>query len=155
MRPSLSDANSIEYQDVELPQDACAAGRVNTFGRVSEAVVTTSSGPYVTGLSPTGTLFSAGRSRPVVYGAPLVAWKPALDADRYEVQWSRKVYPWTKAGSMETPATSALLPLGTPGLWHYRVRGISLALPAGGRQMSWSDSVALRLLRPRFRVVRP
>ncbi len=152
MRPSLSDANSIEYQDVELPQDACASGRVNTFGKVSEAVVATSRGPYVTGLSPNGSLFSASRARPVVYGTPLVAWRPALAADRYEVQWSKKVYPWTKVGSVETAATSTLLPL-KPGLWHYRIRGLSFALPSGGRQMSWSDPVTLRVSGPRFRVV--
>lgn len=87
------------------------------------------------------------------YGTPLVAWKPALGADRYEIQWSRRSYPWTKVGSVETPATSATLPLA-PGTWHYRVRGISLALPVGGRQMSWSNPVALRVANPRFRVIR-
>jgi hypothetical protein len=154
MRGGIGDPNSIEYIDTELPQDACAAGRVSTFGKVSEAVVTTSGAPYVSGLSPNGTLFSASRKRPVVYGTPLVAWKPALGADRYEVQWSKRAYPWTKKGSIETPATSALLPLGTSGVWYYRVRGISLALPFGGRQMSWSNPVAIRVSGPRFRIVR-
>jgi hypothetical protein len=153
MRGSLGDATSIEYQDVELPQDACAAGRVSTFGKVSEAVVTTSGAPYVSGLSPAGRLFSASRRTPAVYGSPLVAWRPALGADRYEVQWSRRAYPWTKVGGLETPATSALLPLA-PGRWYYRVRGISLALPEGGRQMTWSDPVAIRVSGPRFRIVR-
>ena len=154
MRSGAADANSIEYVDAEVPKDACAACRMSTFGKVSEAAVTTSGAPYITGLSPTGTLFSATRTRPVVYGTPLVAWKPALGADRYEVQWSRKAYPWTKAGTIETPATSALLPLARAGVWHYRVRGISLALPVGGRQMSWSDPVAMRVSGPRFRIVR-
>ena len=153
MRSGVADANSIEYQDVELPQDACAAGRVSTFGKVSEAVVTTSGGPYVTGLSPAGTLFSAARKRPIVYGNPLVAWRPALGADRYEVQWSRKAYPWAKTGTVETPATSTVLPLAKTGTWYYRVRGISLALPEGGRQMSWSKPVAVRVSGPRFRIV--
>jgi hypothetical protein len=45
------------------------------------------------------------------------------------------------------------LPL-TTGRWYYRVRGISLALPAGGRQMSWSDPVASRVAKPVFKVVR-
>lgn len=154
MRSGSTDANSVEYIDAEVPQDVCAAGRMSTFGKVSEAAVTTSGAPYVTGLSPTGTLFSATRTRPVVYGTPLVAWKPALGADRYEVQWSRKAYPWASKGKIETPATSAMLPLASPGVWYYRVRGISLALPLGGRQMSWSDPVAMRVSRPRFRVVR-
>ncbi len=153
MRAGLVDANSIEYVDAELPQDVCAAGRMSTFGKVSEAAVTASGAPYVTGLTPSGTLLSATRKRPVVYGTPLVAWKPALGADRYDVQWSRKANPWTKVGSLETPATSAMLPLAKAGVWYYRVRGISLALPEGGRQMSWSDPVAMRVSGPRFRVV--
>jgi hypothetical protein len=154
IRPSATDPNLLEYQDTELPQDVCAAGRVFTFGKLSEAVVATAgAAPYVSGLSTAGRLFTASRARPAVYGSPLVAWRPALGADRYELQWSRRAYPWKKAGSLETPSTSATLPL-SPGRWHYRVRGISLALPAGGRQMSWSDPVALRVSRPIFKVVR-
>lgn len=154
----FEDSNSgdkkLEYWDTELPQDVCASGRVFQFGKVSEAVVASSgAAPYVSGLSTNGRLFTATRARPSVYGAPLVAWKPALGADRYEVQWSKRAYPWTKAGSLETPSTSATLPL-TPGPWHYRVRGISLALPAGSRQMSWSDPVALRVAKPTFKIVR-
>jgi hypothetical protein len=152
-RASPTDQNSLEYQDTELPQDACAAGRVFTFGKVSEAVIASAgAAPYVSGLSTNGRLFSASSAKPRVYGAPLVAWKPALGADRYEVQWSKRPYPWTKAGSMETPSTSATLPLA-PGRWYYRVRGVSLALPAGGRQMSWSEPVAIRVARPTFRIV--
>jgi hypothetical protein len=144
----------LEYWDTELPQDVCAAGRVYQFGKVSEAVVATAgAAPYVSGLSTSGRLFTATRRTPSVYGAPLVAWKPALGADRYEVQWSKKSYPWTKVGTLETPATSTMLPL-KPGRWYYRVRGISLALPAGGRQMSWSEPIALRVAKPTFRIVR-
>jgi hypothetical protein len=151
---SPGDPNTYEYQDTELPQDVCAAGRVFTFGKVSEAVVASAgAAPYVSGLSPAGRLFSADRARPSVYGSPLVAWKPALGADRYEVQWSKKQYPWATVGSFETPSTSASLKL-TPGRWFYRVRGLSLALPEGGRQMSWSDPVAIRVTKPTFRVVR-
>ncbi|HEV2712739.1 MAG TPA: hypothetical protein VGU26_06565, partial [Gaiellaceae bacterium] len=154
IRPSATDPNLLEYQDTELAQDVCGAGRMFTFGKVSEAVVATAgAAPYVSGLSTSGRLFTANRARPAVYGSPLVAWKPALGADRYEVQWSKRAYPWTKAGSLETPSTSATLPLA-PGRWRYRVRGISLALPAGGRQMSWSDPVALRVSRPIFKIVR-
>ena len=144
----------LEYWDTELPQDVCAAGRVFTFGKVSEAAVATSgAAPYVSGMSTSGRLFTANRARPAVYGSPLVAWRPALGADRYEVQWSRKAYPWTKAGTIETPSTSVNLPL-TTGRWYYRVRGISLALPAGGRQMSWSDPVAIRVAKPVFKIIR-
>jgi hypothetical protein len=151
---TAADPTAVEYQDTELPQDACASGRVFTFGKVSEAVTTTAgAAPYVSGLSTNGKLFSAGRAKPSVYGTPLVAWKPALGADTYEVQWSKKAYPWTKVGSLETPSTSATLKLG-PGRWFYRVRGISLALPLGGRQMSWSDPTAIRVARPTFKIVR-
>jgi hypothetical protein len=150
----LDQDNKLEYWDTELPQDVCAAGRVFTFGKLSEAVVATAgAAPYVSGLSTTGRLFTASRARPSVYGVPLVAWKPALGADRYEVQWSKRAYPWAKAGSLGTPSTSATLPLGR-GRWHYRVRGISLALPAGGRQMSWSDPIAIRVAKPVFKILR-
>jgi hypothetical protein len=149
-----ADPTAVEYQDTELPQDACASGRVFTFGKVSEAVTTAAgAAPYVSGLSTNGKLFTAGRARPSVYGTPLVAWKPALGADSYEVQWSKKAYPWTKVGSLATPSTSATLPLA-PGRWFYRVRGISLALPLGGRQMSWSNPTAIRVARPTFKIVR-
>jgi hypothetical protein len=154
IRPSATDPNLLEYQDTELPQDVCGAGRVFTFGKLSEAVVATAgAAPYVSGLSTTGRLFTATHARPAVYGSPLVAWKPALGADRYEVQWSKRAYPWKNVGARETPSTSATLPLA-PGRWYYRVRGISLALPAGGRQMSWSGPVALRVSRPIFKIVR-
>jgi hypothetical protein len=146
--------NKLEYYDTELPQDVCASGRVYTFGKVSEAAAATAgAAPYVSGMSPTGRLFTASRARPSVYGSPLVAWRPALGADRYEVQWSRKAYPWAKRGSVETPSTAANLPL-TPGRWFYRVRGVSLALPEGGRQMTWSDPVAIRVTKPVFKIVR-
>jgi hypothetical protein len=150
----FDDDQKLEYWDTELPQDVCAAGRVFQFGKVSEAVVATAgAAPYVSGLSTSGRLFTATRRTPSVYGAPLVAWKPALGADRYEVQWSKKPYPWKKVGGLETPSTSTMLPLKS-GRWYYRVRGISLALPVGGRQMSWSDPVVLRIAKPTFRVVR-
>lgn len=146
--------NKLEYYDTELPQDVCAAGRVYTFGKTSEAVAATAgAAPYVSGISPAGRLFTATRAKPAVYGSPLVAWKPALGADRYEIQWSKKAYPWAKVGSLETPSTAANLPL-SPGRWYYRVRGISLALPEGGRQMTWSDPVLIRVAKPVFRVVR-
>ena len=103
IRSSAKDPNVLEYQETELPQDVCASGRVFTFDKLSEAVVAAAgAAPYVSGLSTSGRLFTANRSKPSIYGSPLVAWKPALGADRYEVQWSKKAYPWAKAGSLET-----------------------------------------------------
>ncbi len=144
---------SLRYYDVETPQDACAAGRVLAFGKTSEPAVSRSGSPFVSGLSPKGRLTAAASSRPSFYGAPLVAWEPALGADQYEVQWSKSKYPWRKEGSKLTYATSASLPV-TPGNWWYRIRGINFSLPGTARAMTWSDPVELRVARPTFAVVK-
>ena len=143
---------SIEYRETELPQDACQSGRVLRFGKTSPPVLTGSSRPFASGLSPTGRLVSATRSRPSFYGSPLVAWRPALGAQDYEVQWSKSGNPFKPVGSIKTPATSALLPL-SPGVWHYRVRGFNSLLPKRP-QMAWSSPTAIRISAPTFRVVK-
>ncbi len=146
---------SIEYRDEELPQDACAAGRVATFGKTSEPALTASSNlaPFASGLTPSGTLASAKGPKPSFYGAPLVSWQPALGASAYEVQWSKSHYPFKVAATpILTYATSTTLPL-TPGTWWYRVRGIDLSLPAGARAMAWSAPIALVVAKPKFTVV--
>src|SRR5205823_4362203 len=71
----------VEYHELDQPQDACAAGRVQAFGKTNEPAVTVSGAPFVTGLSPTGRLVQAAGSKPSFYGSPLVAWKPALGAE--------------------------------------------------------------------------
>lgn len=144
-------SNVIEYYDIELPQDVCAAGRIGTFGKASKPVVTVSGTPYVSGLSPGGRLVAAATSRPSVYGTPLVAWKPAVGADAYEVQWSRTAYPWKAKGTKTTFATSAMLDL-EPGVWHYRVRGLNYA-QAKKPQMSWSAPVSLKVAKPTFKIL--
>jgi hypothetical protein len=149
----VDNAGTIEYHDEELPQDVCGAGRVVEFGKTSLPVVTGSSAPFASGLSPGGRLTAAAHSRPSFYGSPLVAWQPALGADEYEVQWSKTAYPWTPVGQQYTFATSMTLPL-KPGLWYYRVRGIDFALPTSRPQMSWSSPIAVVVAKPRFRVVR-
>ena len=86
------------------------------------------------------------RSSQAFYGAPLVAWTPALGASVYEVQWSKKAYPFKpepnpqndNASGRSTLGTSMVLPL-KPGTWYYRVRGFNYSLPTGAQQMSWSD----------------
>jgi hypothetical protein len=150
----------IEYWDLELPQETCAAGRVMRFGKQSEPSLTGSGAPFVSGLSPNGRLTAASRSSTAFYGYPLVAWAPALGAGAYEVQWSKSAYPFraeadpkTGTAGLTTFATSATLPL-KPGTWYYRVRGINFSLPGTANQMSWSNAVKLVVSRPRFVVVR-
>jgi hypothetical protein len=149
---TAAKASGVTYQDVELPQDACAKGRFITFGKASRTpVLTTRGNPTATGLSSSGRLLAAATSKPKFYGSPLVTWNPASGAVAYEVQWSKSAYPWRATGSIRTPATSATLPL-TPGVWWYRVRGIDNALPGNGL-MSWSAQVPLLITRPTLGVV--
>ena len=146
-------ASTINYWDQELPQDVCAAGRVQSFGKGSKPLVAGSGSPFVSGLSPLGRLMTAARSVPSFYGAPLAAWQPALGADQYQVEWSKTRYPWVKAGEKLTYATSALLPL-TPGSWWYRVRGLNFSLPGTARALTWSAPVGLTVSKPTFAVVK-
>ena len=146
------DGKGLEYRDLELPQDACAAGRVQSFSKASEPVVISDGGaPYLSGLSPKGRLLAAARRSPAVYGSPVIAWKPAVAALQYEVQWSRTQYPWNAVGSKLTFATSAVLDLA-PGRWFYRVRGLNPDR-IGKPQMTWSAPVELRVAKPQFKVV--
>ena len=148
-----STAGSLNYHDVETAQDVCAGGRMLEFGKSSEPALSRARTPYASGLSPRGRLISAARDVPSFYGTPLVAWKPAVGADQYQVQWSKKGYPWSKEGEKLTYATSALLPLA-PGRWFYRVRGINFSMPGTSRAMTWSDPVQLIVAKPTFAVVK-
>ena len=148
-----STAGSLNYHDVETAQDVCAGGRVLEFGKASEPALSRSRTPFASGLSPRGRLISAARSVPSFYGTPLVAWKPAVGADQYQVQWSKQGYPWRKEGEKLTYATSALLPL-VPGRWFYRVRGINFSMPGTARAMTWSDPVQLTVAKPTFKIVK-
>ena len=150
VRPS----GGIKYVDGELTQDACASGRKLTFAKQSEPVVTGQAGtPFASGLSPDGKLVAARKPNPRFYGQPLVAWSPIPSAGQYEVQWSKKLYPWATRGSQVTWATSLKLPL-SPGAWYYRVRGLDYLMMGSKPQMSWSDPVRIVVTKPRFRVVR-
>ena len=145
--------SALEYRDQELAQEACAGGRVASFGKTSEPVVTAAATPYASGLSPGGRLVAAASSTPSFYGTPLVAWTPALGAKTYEVQWSRTRYPFRPVGLLPTYSTAATLPL-KPGTWWYRVRGINYSVPTGAQPMSWSDPTVLKVARPTFKVVK-
>lgn len=146
----VSEDGTFAYYDAESPQDACEAGRIASFGKVSRPAITSAGTPYVSGLSPKGRLLAQAGGRPVVYSTPLVAWRPVVGATAYEIQWSRTKYPWRARGSSATYATSAVLQLG-PGVWYYRVRGLNTA-QIGTPAMTWSAPVAVKVVRPTFRI---
>jgi hypothetical protein len=159
--PLVRTGGNLQYQDLELPQDVCGApyNRVERFGKNSEPSLTAAGELFASGLSPKGKLTSGTASKSF-YGAPLVAWTPALGASVYEVQWSKKRYPFKPEPNPQnqnalgtiTLGTSTVLPL-KPGTWYYRVRGFNYALPTGAQQMSWSDPAKIVVAKPKFRVV--
>lgn len=149
--------STLQYVDAELPQDVCAAGRVQRVGIASQPSLTSAQTPFVTGLSSTGRLTSAVRTS-TFYGSPLVAWTPAYNADLYEIQYSKAKYPFTAEIDPRSTVrgyltfdTSDVLPL-TSGTWYYRVRGIDFSLPTGVQQMSWSDPQKIVVSPPTFKV---
>jgi hypothetical protein len=154
-----STAGGLTYRDLELASDVCAAGRVARLAKNSEPTLTTGGELFATGLSSKGRLMSA-RSGTAFYSNPLVAWTPALGATAYEVQWSKKQYPFkpepnpenSNAPGTMTLGTAAVLPL-SPGTWYYRVRGFDYSLPTDAQQMSWSDPAKIVLAKPKFRIV--
>lgn len=153
---SSSKSFPIEYRDMAVPQDECEAGFGMSFGKVSQPVVTASSVPWVSGLSPDGRMIASATKVPAVHDSPLVAWQPAIGATTYQVQLSRRSYPWVTTWSATTAGTSVVLPLGTSavGAWYYRVRGINPALPSGAQEMSWSAPVKIRITGDSFVVVK-
>jgi hypothetical protein len=155
--PVVRSSGGFQYQDLELPQDVCAAGRVMRFGKESEPSLVASGQLFASGLSSDGRLTSAVRTTSF-YGQPLVSWTPALGAEVYEVQWSKTKYPFNPETApsgtlgLMTGSTSVVLPVG-PGTWWYRVRGFDYSLPTGAQQMSWSDPAQLVVAAPKFKLV--
>jgi hypothetical protein len=155
--PVVRAGGSITYADMELAQDVCAAGRVQRFGISSDPTLTEAQAAFATGLSATGRLTSAAKTK-VFYGSPLVAWTPAIGAGAYEVQYSKTAYPFkaevdprSSTTGVLTFSTADVLPLG-PGTWYYRVRGIDFNLPTGVQQMGWSDPEKLVVAKPSFKI---
>ena len=165
VKVAVDASGAITYRDMELPQEACASGRVGSFGKLSDPVLVAdhatdtyaANAPYASGLSTDGKLVAAAKPTPKFYGTPLVAWLPALGAASYEVQWSSSLYPWKTAGSVTTFGTSTLLEQGgkgpKPGTWYYRVRGVDPFVPGALKAMTWSDPVKIVVSQPVFRVV--
>jgi hypothetical protein len=150
-------AGAATYQDMEQPEDACAAGRVSRFGIDSEPTLVAGDDPFASGLTVGGRLTSAVHTA-AFYKAPLVAWTPVLGANAYQVQWSSKSAPFepvagpTGGEGILTGTTSYVLPL-TPGTWYYRVRGFDWSLPTGAQQMGWSDVAKIVITKPTFKVI--
>jgi hypothetical protein len=152
--PVVRTGGSLRYQDLEMAQDVCAAGRIARFGKESEPSLTSAGRLFASGLSPAGRLTSAVHTASF-YKPPLVSWTPALSADSYEIQWSKSAYPFdaTSGGSKKLAATSFVLPLSS-GTWYYRVRGFDRSQP-GSQGMSWSEPAKIVITKPKFAVVTP
>ena len=164
LEPVSRSGGTMIYRDLELPQEACAAGRVMRFGKNSEPTLVAAGLPFASGLSPKGRLTTANGSTSTFYGSPLVAWTPSLGADAYHVQWSKKRVPFVPvtASWRDKGASAGFLTLGTstvlklsPGTWWYRVRGVSFNLPTSAQFMAWSDPARLVVSKPTFRVAKP
>jgi hypothetical protein len=149
------ESDTIEYHDLELPQDACAAGQVWSFGVQSQPVTTTASTPLVSGLAAGPRIVAAATRVPSFAQLPLITWRPALGAISYQVQLSRKLYPWGASRTMRAVVPSAVLPLTKHdvGTWYYRVRGVNPDLPPAAQAMAWSKPVAVRITGDRFVVL--
>ena len=152
--PALAD--SLEYHDLSLPQDLCAAGQVWPFGMQSAPLTTTSSTPFVSGLVAGDRVVSAVTPKPSFRELPVVTWQAALGAQSYQVQLSRHLYPWSPIRSLASVVTSAVLPLSRQdvGTWYYRVRGVNSNLIGPAKNLAWSKAVAVRISGDRYVVVK-
>jgi len=139
-----------------VPQDACQAGDLKSFGKVSQPLVTSAGRPFLSGVGPTGRGVTAAGPNAVVFASPIAAWQPVVGATKYQVEMSRSLYPWRPTKTVGTPATSVVLPVTKydTGVWYYHVRGIDENLPAGARTMAWSAPVAVRVTGNRIAVVK-
>jgi hypothetical protein len=151
----VQDSDKVEYHDTVLPQDSCAAGQVWPFGIQSAPLTTSSQTPYISGLLA-GRVTSAGRQSPRFSELPLITWQPAIGAQSYEIELSRKAYPWKAVRKQTSVVTSAVLGLtrSDVGTWFYRVRGVNPYLVAGAQKMTWSRSVKIRITGDEFTVVK-
>jgi hypothetical protein len=151
----IQDTDKVEYHDTEFAQDACAAGRVWPFGIQSAPLTTSARTPYVSGLLA-GRVTSAARTSPKFSELPLITWQPALGAQSYEIELSRKSYPWKAVRKQTSIVTSAVLNLtrSDVGTWFYRVRGVNPTLIKGAQKMTWSPSVKIRITGDEFTVVK-
>jgi hypothetical protein len=147
--------DKLEYHDLAVPQDLCAAGQVWPFGMQSAPVMTTASTPFASGLVGERVV-SAARRSPGFEELPVVTWRPALAAMTYQVQLSRRIYPWGAVHSLTSVVPSAVLPLtrADVGTWYYRVRGVNPNLTGPAQYLAWSKPAKIRITGDRFTVAK-
>ena len=143
------------YHDLELPQDACASGRVWPFAMRSTPAVTQDATPRVSGLNG-DRVTSSVKGHTTFTELPVITWGAALGAQGYQIQLSRHLYPWVTVRSLESSVPSANLPLtkNDVGTWYYRVRGLNANLPGTSNKMTWSKIAAIRISGDRYVVVK-
>jgi hypothetical protein len=154
-KQGIQDSDKVEYHDVALAQDVCAAGQVWPFGIQSAPLTTSAQTPYISGLLA-GRVTSAARKAPKFSELPLITWQPAIGAQSYEIELSRNAYPWKAVRKQTSVVTSAVLNLtrSDVGTWFYRVRGVNPYLVAGAQKMTWSPTVKIRITGDEFTVVK-
>ena len=115
-------------------------------------VVTTESGvPFASALSKSGKVVSGSGEVPEFFQRIVAAWKPAVAANKYEVQFSKKKKAWKTLKRKFTVGTQLQVKLA-PGTWYYRVCGLDLSLP-GSPGLAWSDPVEVEMIAPTFTIV--
>ncbi len=158
---AYADANgNITYQDAELAQDACRQNgaqpvSMSAFGMRSEPVTTTRSSPLASGLLG-GRVVAASSKQPSFEQLPVVTWTAVYGAQSYEIELSRKSYPWRTAVAQTSLVPSATLNLTKrqAGLWYYRVRGVNGNLPGSAINMTWSRPTPIRISGDVFKIVK-
>ncbi|MDX6451210.1 MAG: hypothetical protein QOH16_1259 [Gaiellaceae bacterium] len=124
-------SGGITYQDMELPQDACAQGSVFSFAMESMKATT-----YASGVHGDRVLSSASFSQ-----LPVITWSPVLGAQTYEIQLSRRPEPYWKTAITQTavvPSATLNLTKKDIGTWYYRVRGVNGNLGGTAIKLRWS-----------------
>ena len=154
-RASATADSSLEFHDMALPQDLCAAGQVWPFGMQSSPVTTTSQTPYASGLVNSSRVVSAAKPTPSFRELPVITWEPALAAQSYDIELSRHVYPWVAVKKQTSVVTSAVLPLSKSdrGVWYYRVRGVNPTLVGPAQKLAWSKPVPIRITGDIFKIL--
>jgi hypothetical protein len=118
-------------------------------------VTTTKSDPLASGVLG-GRVVAAASRQPSFEQLPVVTWTPVFGAQSYDIQLSRKIYPWKAAVSQTSLVPSATLNLSKQqtGLWYYRVRGVNGNLPGSAVTMTWSQPTAIRISGDLFKIVK-